>query len=81
MKEMIHVIINDMRQIKEALKMVANKLICKYPKIFKDVDDGGVVMGDGCCTTFTKLMKCINEYRDCFATDLTEMDCTANAEL
>lgn len=56
----IHAIITDMRQIKtripmKAFRIVANKMTSKYPKMFVDVDEDGVVLGDGCSTLVNQL--------------------------
>lgn len=49
-----------MRQIKQnipstALNIIANKLVSKYPKMFRAVDDDGIVLGNAACAIFTKL--------------------------
>ena len=57
----IDFVINDIRKIKEniptkCLKIIARKMVDKYPTMFKDVDDDGVVLGDGTHSTLHKLI-------------------------
>ncbi|CAG9818605.1 unnamed protein product, partial [Phaedon cochleariae] len=56
----IHSIVNKMREIKThiptyAFKVVSRKLIEKYPNMFLDVDEDGVVIADGCHSVYKKL--------------------------
>lgn len=56
----VHIIINELRQIKElipikVLRMVADKLRSKFPKMFTDLDEDGNVVGDGYGILFFKL--------------------------
>ncbi|CAH0564387.1 unnamed protein product [Brassicogethes aeneus] len=58
--EIVHIVIEDLRQIKElipskVLKRVANSMCEKYPKMFKDVDNDGIVLADGSCSLYCKL--------------------------
>ncbi|CAH0561700.1 unnamed protein product [Brassicogethes aeneus] len=58
--EIIHIIINSMKEIKanipaKALHIVANKLVDKYPDVFKDKDHDNVTIGDGRYSIFKKL--------------------------
>lgn len=58
--EIVHIIVNEMRSIKtnipsKAFKTIANKMISKYLQTFRDVDDDGVVLGDGISTLYLKL--------------------------
>lgn len=39
----------------KAVKRVAQQLVEKYPKIFMDVDDDGIVIGDGSYSIYKKL--------------------------
>lgn len=60
--EIVRIIINEMRQIKEniprhALKHVANMMCQKYPQMFQDFDDDGTVIAGGSCTIFSKFME------------------------
>lgn len=56
----LHIVIDQMRSIKtlipiKAFKLVAYKIIDKYPQIFEDKDEDGVVLGDGSATLCNKL--------------------------
>ncbi|CAH0558576.1 unnamed protein product [Brassicogethes aeneus] len=58
--EIIHIVVNELRQIKELipakiLKKVASDMCEKFPLMFRDIDNDGVVMADGSCTMFCKL--------------------------
>lgn len=63
-KYVIHAVVNrivsEMRNLKEfipskAFKIVANKVIEKYPQTFKDMDEDGKCFGDGSHTLYLKL--------------------------
>ncbi|XP_031327771.1 uncharacterized protein LOC116166304 [Photinus pyralis] len=61
-KFLVQLIVNDMRLIKKvipmkAFKIVAKKLIDRYPLIFRDVDEDGVVLGDGSHSLVSKLVE------------------------
>lgn len=61
MNEVVHVTISAVRTKKsyvpcKVFKILAKKIIRKYPKMFTDIDEDGVVMGDGSHTIFYKLM-------------------------
>lgn len=58
--QVIHMVANEMRSIKtspssKAARIVAQKMISKYPLAFQDIDDDGVVLGDGSISVFMKL--------------------------
>lgn len=58
--DIVHFVINELRQIKElipskVLTTVAAKMAQKYPKMFIEVDDDGVPLGDGSSKIFCKL--------------------------
>lgn len=58
--DIVHFVVNELRQIKDlipskVLKTMAAKMVQKYPKMFTDVDDDGVPLGDGSSTIFCKL--------------------------
>lgn len=58
--DIIHVVINAMRDIKtnipsKAFKLVAKKVIDRYPVAFRDQDDDGTVLGDGSHSMFSSL--------------------------
>ncbi|KAG5865544.1 hypothetical protein JTB14_009253 [Gonioctena quinquepunctata] len=59
-KQIIHTVVHEMRQIKtkipmKAFKYVAKQLLEKYPNTFRDIDNDGVVIGDGTHSAITKL--------------------------
>lgn len=59
-KEIIHMVVNEMRGIKTAIpnkafKCVAKKMADKYPKTFLDTDEDGNVLGSGVSTTVSQL--------------------------
>lgn len=39
------------------LKVVARKLVDRYPQMFQDEDEDGVIIGDGAHTIYWKLQK------------------------
>lgn len=56
----IHTVLNKMREIKTnlptaAIKIVTKKIIDKFPDIFRDIDEDGMVIGDGTYTVFKKI--------------------------
>ncbi|CAH0564390.1 unnamed protein product [Brassicogethes aeneus] len=58
--EIVHIVINDLRAIKElipanTLKRIANDIVHRYPKVFSDLDDDGCIVGDGSATLYCKL--------------------------
>lgn len=58
--QIVHMIANEMRAIKNnpssrATRTVAQKMIHKYPKMFQDVDDDGVVLADGSISIYMKI--------------------------
>lgn len=58
--QVVLMVANEMRSIKtnpssKAVRLVAQKLISKFPKTFQDIDDDGVVLGDGSIGIFMKL--------------------------
>lgn len=60
MSTLIHATVNELRQIKyiiptKAFKLMAKKIIEKYPDIFRDVDEDGIVLGDGSHSLVCKL--------------------------
>ncbi|CAH0555858.1 unnamed protein product [Brassicogethes aeneus] len=59
-REIVHILVNDMRNIKEqipnkAFKIVAKKLVERYPKVFLDTDEDGKVLGSGLSTLLSQL--------------------------
>ncbi|KAK9751803.1 hypothetical protein QE152_g4750 [Popillia japonica] len=59
--EIIHIMVNEMRQIKtnipsKAFKLVALKLAERFPHVFRDFDEDGVVIGDGTHSITMKLL-------------------------
>ncbi|GJQ79913.1 hypothetical protein Trydic_g18357 [Trypoxylus dichotomus] len=59
--EIIHIIVNEMRQIKtnipsKAFKLIALKLAARFPYVFRDFDEDGVVIGDGTHSITMKLL-------------------------
>lgn len=62
MKEVVHIVASSLRSRKtnlpsKAIKVVANKIVSRYPKSFQDVDEDGYVYGDGSHTIFSKIME------------------------
>ncbi|KAK4879281.1 hypothetical protein RN001_007427 [Aquatica leii] len=60
--ETVHMVIAAMRQIKtdihsEAFRTVARKMGEKYPKLFKDYDEDGQILGSGYTSIFNKLVE------------------------
>lgn len=56
----IQTIVNKMREIKDhipasAIHIIAQKIIDKFPVMFKDIDEDGIVIGDGSHTLFRKI--------------------------
>lgn len=52
--------VSEMRNVQEfiptkAFKIIAEQIVNKYPKTFKDMDENGKCFGDGCHTLFLKL--------------------------
>lgn len=52
--------VSEMRNVQEfiptkAFKIIAEQIVNKYPKTFKDMDEDGKCFGDGCHTLFLKL--------------------------
>lgn len=63
--EVIHATVNALREIRrnvpcKALKIAAQKIISKYPKVFEDRDDDGVLLGDGSVTVYQRLLERMN---------------------
>ncbi|CAH0560597.1 unnamed protein product [Brassicogethes aeneus] len=59
-KEIIHIVVNDLRNIKthipnKAFREVARKMASKYPKLFLDTDEDGNVLGGGISTLVSQL--------------------------
>lgn len=59
--DMVHIIVNELRTINtiiplKSMKIIAKKLTQKYPGTFQDVDEDGVVIGDGCQSLLLKLV-------------------------
>ncbi|XP_031329547.1 uncharacterized protein LOC116160484 [Photinus pyralis] len=60
-KDMIHLVTDEMLEVAEgfvpntACKIIARKLVDKFPKIFQDRDDDGTVIGDGAITTYNQV--------------------------
>lgn len=57
---LLHLTINEMRSVKhiiptKAFKLMAKKIIDRFPDIFRDVDEEGVVLGDGTHSLVSKL--------------------------
>nr|XP_022902692.1 uncharacterized protein LOC111415310 [Onthophagus taurus] len=62
MLDMCAKVVNELRDVKEAipskvLKRVANEMCVKYPLMFRDSDQDGLVVADGSCTIFCKLQE------------------------
>ncbi|CAH1099112.1 unnamed protein product [Psylliodes chrysocephalus] len=60
MHQLIHLIVHEMRQIKQnipmkAFRYVAKQMVDKYPSTFRDSDSDGVVIGDGTHSLIMKL--------------------------
>ncbi|KAG5884514.1 hypothetical protein JTB14_021650 [Gonioctena quinquepunctata] len=56
----VHTVVNKMREIKtvipsSAIKIVTKKIVDRFPETFRDMDDDGVVIGDG---THSGIKKC-----------------------
>lgn len=59
-KEIIHTVVNELRNIKtdipnKAFREVARKMADKYPKLFLDTDDDGNILGSGISTLVSQL--------------------------
>lgn len=59
--DVIHMAITEMQKIDQLIpskniKIVAQKIVSKYPAVFQDTDDDGVVIGDGMHSTYNKLV-------------------------
>lgn len=57
----IHTVVNNMREIKKelssaAIKIVTKKLIDKFPETFRDIDEDGILIGDGSHSVFKKIL-------------------------
>lgn len=60
--EVIHMVVASMRQVKtsihsEAFRTIARKMGEKYPKMFKDYDEDGQILGNGYSSTYNKLVE------------------------
>ncbi|XP_024884722.1 uncharacterized protein LOC112462889, partial [Temnothorax curvispinosus] len=60
MTAVVNRIVSEMRNIQEfipakAFKIIAEQIVSKYPKTFKDMDEDGKCFGDGSYTLFAKL--------------------------
>jgi hypothetical protein len=69
-KKVIHMVVDEMRVINKSianksLRIIAHKIIDKFPLSFKDVDDDGIVLGDGSTTLFLKLQERNNYLNAC----------------
>ncbi|CAH0563177.1 unnamed protein product [Brassicogethes aeneus] len=56
----IQTVVHKMREIKDhipasAIHIIAQKIIDKFPVMFKDIDEDGIVIGDGSHTLFRKI--------------------------
>lgn len=58
--DVVHVMVNAVREVKtyvpsKVFKIIAKKIVEKYPLMFQDVDEEKVILGDGAHTIFSKL--------------------------
>nr|XP_023012729.1 uncharacterized protein LOC111502798 isoform X1 [Leptinotarsa decemlineata] len=56
----VHMVVNKMREIKlvipsSAIKIVTKKIVDRFPDTFRDLDEDGVVIGDGTHSVFRKI--------------------------
>ncbi|XP_050312063.1 uncharacterized protein LOC126747450 [Anthonomus grandis grandis] len=59
---LVHLIVNKMRSLKKnipskAFKIISKKLIDKYPVALRDIDEDGIVLGDGTHSLMHKLQE------------------------
>jgi hypothetical protein len=57
----VNVTVDSVRELKKIVstktfKILAKKIINKYPKQFQDIDEDGVIIGDGCFSVTSKLI-------------------------
>lgn len=58
--EVVHLVVTAMRHISTflpspAIKIVSQKVVDRFPSTFKDVDEDGIIIGDGNHTIFSKI--------------------------